>query len=212
MSLVVMRCQPLRRALNDYGNFEFMDEGKLFFLRFNLSNITKFHNHIFDFFKEKLNTLKVDEQVNPGYANWLKDEYEVHLPNQLRKSTFLMIFGHLEESLYLLWAENGKPECLEHKAFGLKKYKKFLSCYVHMDLSCNDDYQFVLNCQLIRNAIIHIAGRVSLSKDSEKLKMVIEQHKDCFQINNDRVNITSIGLSKFQQSVDSLIKQAATVI
>ncbi|EMI4394605.1 hypothetical protein V6473_004546 [Vibrio parahaemolyticus] len=180
-----------------------MKDVKVAFMQHNLDLLTKFHNHVHGFFNDNLGLSQADDSLDRSQKNWLKSEYEVHLPNQLRKSVFLMMFGHLEEHLYLSWVEYGEPNCLNNRAYGLKKYNQFFTNYVGLNIGSDGDYQYLTDCQVVRNAIIHTAGRVSLLKEPDQLERVISKNKGCFETKNDRVYITHEGLHRFQKSVSA---------
>ncbi len=189
-----------------------MSDIKVAFMHSNLNQITGFHNHVHGFFNDNLRDSQNADDITNGQKNWLKSEYEVHLPNQLRKSVFLMMFGHLEEHLHLTWVEAGKPDNLFKRKFGLTKYKRFFTESLGIDVGSNKDYQFITDSQLVRNSIIHIAGRVSLSKDEKLLLNAINRNKTYFEQKNDRVYITNDGIVKFQQSVARFTETVAKAI
>jgi hypothetical protein len=178
----------------------------------NLNQITGFHNHIHGFFNDNLKKSGDSEEIDNHQKNWLKQEYSVHLPNQLRKSVFLMMFGHLEENLCLTWMQAGKPDCLDHNQNGIKKYKKFFTKHLNFELQNDSSYQYIVNCQVIRNSIIHSAGRISLMKNQDKVKSIIEKSAGCFEENIDRVSITNDGISKFQKCVATFTEKVAVAI
>ncbi|EGX7690509.1 hypothetical protein [Vibrio parahaemolyticus] len=188
-----------------------MKEFELFWMCNNLDQITRFHNHVHGFFNDNLQESQVSDEINQQQRNWLKNEYEVHLPNQLRKSVFLTMFGHFEECLHASWQSAGKPDCLK-SAYGINRYSSFLSKYLGIDIGSNPSYGYIKDCQLVRNAIIHIAGRVSLSKDNTKLESVVRRNKDCFEIVHDRIYLTNEGISKFQRSVAQFTKEIVVAI
>jgi len=177
----------------------------------NLNQITRFHNHVHGFFNDNLQDSQTSDEINQAQKNWLKNEYEVNLPNQLRKSVFLTMFGHFEECLLLSWQTSGEPDCIE-SGFGLKKYKKFLSKHLEIDLGSSESYCYITDCQLVRNSIIHIAGRISLSKDAEKLESVVCRNQGCFAVEHDRIYLTNDGISKFQKCVAQFTEQIEKAI
>ncbi|MBF4323713.1 hypothetical protein EAY22_26405, partial [Vibrio anguillarum] len=113
--------------------------------------------HIHGFFNDNLELSQADTSLDLGEQSWLKSEYEVHLPNQLRKSVFLMMFGHLEEHLHLSWIDSGKPETLDG-GHSLKRYNRFFTRHLGLNIGSDKDYQYLSDCQIIRNAILHAAG------------------------------------------------------
>ncbi|MEC8328347.1 MAG: hypothetical protein VX100_19990 [Pseudomonadota bacterium] len=171
------------------------------FMHNNLNQLTGFHNHVHGFFNDNLKESQLSEEINQHQKNFLKREYEVNLPNQLRKSVFLMMFGHLEECLHLSWLASGEPIQLNKSEFGIAKYKPFVRDHLGFNLGSDSDWAYIQECQLIRNAIIHAAGRVSLLKKPHEVESLLKQRSDYFEIEHDRVYLTNTGISAFQKSI-----------
>jgi len=183
--------------MTDSG-FEAMRIGSM---HHNLNQIVQFHNHVHGFFNTNLAGSQKDEELSPKDKILLKLEYETHLPNNLRQSVFLMMFGHLEEHLYLGWCSHGRIE--EEKndsADGIKKFKKLFS-NLGVELKTDQDYQLIVDAYKVRNAIIHTAGRVDIIKKPEELEGVVSKHNKYFEIKNKRVYLTNEGILNFNRSV-----------
>lgn len=67
-------------------------------------------------------------------------------------------------------------------------------------------YLFVLNAQEVRNSLLHIAGRISMMKDPQKLGAIIKSSKGLYSNKSDRVEISAEALLKLQQSINSLLE------
>jgi len=182
------------------------------FMHNNLNQITGFHNHVHGFFNDNLSDSQNSTDITIAQKSLLKSEYESNLPNQLRKSVFLMMFGHLEECLYLSWKVAGSPDCVKESDNSLKKYSEFFTKHLKVSLGSNESYRYITDCQFVRNSIIHIAGRVSLSKHRAQLESLIKRNKECFVIENDRIYLTNKGISKFQKSVATFTEQIERAI
>lgn len=177
------------------------DEIRIGAMTHNLNQITNFHNHVHAFFNKSLSSSQDDETISKGDKNWLKHEYNTHLPNQLRKSVFLMIFGHLEEHLYLAWCDHGRIDSERNPSEdGVKKFG-VLFRNINIDTMRNKDYQYIVDSYKVRNLFIHTAGRIDINNKTQEIENLVAKHKGCFEIRNKRVCVTHDGISHFQRSV-----------
>lgn len=180
------------------SGFESMRIGSM---HHNLNQLVQFHNHVHGFFNTNLAGSQKDEELSQKEKILLKLEYETHLPNNLRQSVFLMMFGHLEEHLYLAWTSNGRnKEEKNDSADGIKKFKKLFT-NLKVDLKTDQDYQLIVDAYKVRNAFIHTAGRVDFIKKPEEIESVVSKHNKFFEITNKRVNLTNVGILNFNRSV-----------
>ena len=68
----------------------------------NLSLTAQFHNHVKVILDEKSGEIDSIEELDKGNKTYWKQNYENYFPKKLRETTFLLMFGHLEEMLFLL--------------------------------------------------------------------------------------------------------------
>jgi hypothetical protein len=170
-------------------------------MQHNLNQIVQFHNHVHGFFNSNLDGSQADSNLSQKEKTLIKLEYEMHLPNQLRKSVFLMIFGHLEEHLFLSWCDHGRvQEEKNDRADGIRKFKR-LFVNLRFDLSIDQNYQLIVDAYKIRNAIIHTAGRIDFIKKSEEIEGAVSKHNKYFEIRNKRVYLTNEGIFHFNRAV-----------
>jgi hypothetical protein len=170
-------------------------------MQHNLNQIVQFHNHVHGFFNTNLAGSQADENLSKKEKTLLTLEYESHLPNQLRKSVFLMMFGHLEEHLFLSWCDHGRiQEEKNDRADGIKKFKN-LFVNLKVDLLTDQNYQLIVDAYKIRNAIIHTAGRIDFIKKPEELEGAVNKHNKYFEIRNKRVYVTCEGIFHFNRAV-----------
>lgn len=178
-----------------------MDKIRIGVMHHNLNQIVQFHNHVHGFFNVNLSLSQIDEKLSPSDKKILKLEYEEHLPNQLRKSVFLMIFGHLEEHLFLSWCDHGRnAQEKDERTDGVKKYKN-LFVNLNIVLLRDSDYQLIVDAYKIRNTLIHAAGRVDIIKKQGEIERIVQKYKTYFTIQNKRVEITNEGILYFNRSV-----------
>lgn len=172
-------------------------------LRQNISCIALYHNHVDSGLKEFLRELEEDNGLTKSDKKYWKREYEVNFPEKLRETSFLLMFGHLEEMLYLLWRDKNPASVSLDRGNGLSKYKSYIKNILgSLD---NADYCHIAEAQKVRNSIIHIAGRVSLSKKSENLKK-LAQNSSCYSIDMDRIKVSVEGLEALQKAISQLTR------
>lgn len=179
-----------------------------FMMANNLDWLAKFHNHVDAILKEKVKEIPDLETLSDKDKIYWKNVYENNFPKQLRNTTFLLIFGHFEEMLFLLW-KNYNPSNIEldKKGYGITKFKTYIKTTLKEDLGQNNSYQQISEAQKIRNSLLHIAGRVSLSKDTKILKSIIESNSSLYEIESDRVQLSYDGVLNFQKSVRSITEK-----
>jgi len=177
------------------------NEDKLFkfMMEVNLSWTSEFHNRLNLALKEKYDDIS-DSQSSEHIR--LKHVYKDGFPAKLRETTFLLMFGHFEEMMFLLWRDKNSKSISLGSGYGILKFKPYIRDILGDSLSINKDYQTIRDAQLVRNSLIHIAGRVSLSKDREKLELLIKNNSSLYYLENDRVNISIAGLQKIHSAID----------
>ncbi len=182
-----------------------IDENQMFemMLRQNISCIALYHNHVDAGLKEYLKEIEEDKELTRADKNYWKREYEINFPEKLRKTSLLLMFGHLEEMLYLLWRDKNPRSISLDRGNGVSKYKSYIKDILgSLD---NADYCHIAEAQKVRNSIIHIAGRVSLSTESEKLEKLVH-NSSCYSIDMDRIKVSVEGLTALQKSISQLTR------
>ncbi len=182
-----------------------IDEHQMFdmMLRQNISCIVLYHNHVDTALKDFLKEVYENSDLDKAEKAYWKREYEVNFPEKLRETSFLLMFGHLEEMLFLLWRDKNPGAIQIDRGHGVSKFKSYIKNILgSLD---NADYCHIVEAQKVRNSFLHIAGRVSLSNESEKLVKLSNNSKYYF-IEMDRVKITYEGLSALQKSISKLTR------
>lgn len=178
-----------------------------FMMKNNLDWIVRFHNHVQNSLSraqdefENSDELKQDEKIFWGHA--YKNTFSI----KIRETTFLLMFGNLEEMLYLLWKKQDKYKIELGRGNGLSKYKPFLKHHLNGDLGTSAEYSFILNASEIRNSLLHTAGRISLMKEPEKIKAIIKSSNGLYIDKLDRIEISAEALSQLQQSTSALLEK-----
>jgi hypothetical protein len=174
----------------------------------NLNWSAIFHNHIDVILKEKVKEFPELENLSEKDRIYWEDIYKNNFPKQLRKTTFLMMFGHFEEMLFLLWKQyNPSSVELDKKGFGIIKFKTYIKTVLQVDIGQHHSYQQISDAQKVRNSLLHIAGRVSLSKETKALNSIIERNSKFYSIELDRVQLSYDGVLNFQKSVRSITEE-----
>ncbi|WP_414730263.1 hypothetical protein [Zhongshania aliphaticivorans] len=170
----------------------------------NLSLVAQFHNHVNVILAEKSSEIESVEELKKADKAYWKQNYENHFPKKLRETAFLLMFGHLEEMLFLL-SQSFNPHKTElGKGMGIVKFKPYIKSLLNEELASSTDYQTIRGAQFVRNSLMHIAGRVSLSKNRSDLERLVREFPDSYKVKNDRIIVTVEGLKVFQTSVRGL--------
>lgn len=136
-------------------------------LRQNINCIALYHNHVDATLKDYLKEIDEDKGLSRTDKAYWKIEYKVNFPEKLRETSFLLMFGHLEDLIYLLWRDKNPQSIAFDRGNGVSKYKSYIKDTLgSLD---NANYNHIAEAQKVRNSIIHVAGRVSLSTEKDKL-------------------------------------------
>ena len=93
-------------ALSSYTEYQAIQHEMFkWMMKNNLYWSAIFHNHIDVILKEKVKEIPEIETLSDKDKVYWKNIYENNFPKLLRNTTFLMMFGHFEEMLYLLWKQ-----------------------------------------------------------------------------------------------------------
>lgn len=185
-----------------------IDENDMFafMMENNLGWAALFHNHIDAVLKAKAKDIPALEDLDEKGKIYWKNIYENNFPEKLRETTFLLMFGHCEEMLYLLWRDKNSSSIPLDNRHGIPKFKSYIKSAIGGELGNCSDYQYLSEAQKIRNSLLHIAGRVSLSNEKEALESIIKRNTDLYSINLDRIKISYEGLLRLQKAIRGLTK------
>ena len=127
------------------------------------------------------------------------------LDEMLRRTTFLLMYSHVEEWLFHVWktyARNVKLDCNEGSIARFKPVLKTLG----VDLS-NDNWGLLRDAEKVRNCLLHANGRISLMKPEkrEEIERIVQKRNDLLAIKGDRLYIEGEFLNKFQSAAEVII-------
>ncbi len=181
-----------------------MDDTTLFRLMQtqNLACLAMFYKHVSLAIRDYANEIDSWADVDNPNKTWWKAEFESHYPQKMLDTTFLLMFGHLEEMLVLLHQSfNPADASIDSREYSIKKFKPYIKSLLGDNLS---DYQYLVEAHTIRNGLIHCAGRVDLMSNKAKLEKVISRNPKCFGTKNRRIFVKLEGLSKMQKAIHKL--------
>ena len=174
----------------------------------NLNWITRFHNHIKRILEEKTDEIPKLEDIDENDKKYWVHVYENTFSERNREVAFLQMFGHLEECLYLLWKKSSEPKVELGKGHSMaSKFKPFIKSVLGKALETSDAYRHITEAQTVRNSLIHVAGRISLSDDKDELKRITRRKKrKYYQEKIDRIKILPEGLLALERSIRDLLE------
>ncbi|MDO6533949.1 hypothetical protein [Alteromonas stellipolaris] len=170
----------------------------------NLEWATLFHNHVKHAMEARLSLFMESEKLSDSDKNYWKEVYTNQFSKELRVTTFLLFFGHLEETLFNLCKVKKYDQSKLSKGYGVGRFKPMIKELLPYSLSSYKPYEVILDAQYIRNSFLHVAGRVSLSKDNQAINSVLKKRSTDYIMKHDRVQVTPEGLLKLQSSIKLL--------
>jgi len=125
--------------------------------------------------------------------------------NHLTANTFLMLYSHLEEWLYLIWRKFGKDIELKDKRGSISKYKPFFKAVYKMDLSNDRDWRLLKDAEKIRNCLLHANGRIDFVKNKAEMNSILKRYKNQLNIKTKRICVSQELVEIFFGSIQSVI-------
>jgi hypothetical protein len=178
-----------------------------FMMTNNLNWVVRFHNHVKNSLKQSKKEFSESDEIKQGDKDFWGHVYKDTFPKQLRTTTFLLMFGNLEEMLYLLWKKQPSNTIELARGNGITKYKPFIKHCLNGALGSSKEYSFISNASEIRNSILHVAGRISLMREPVKLRKIIECSNGLYIDKSDRIEISAEALSELQISISELLEK-----
>jgi len=177
----------------------------------NIRYIVGFHEYVLEHLK-----IKEDEFAKKIEDHTKRDKKLVDLKiernlysetykNYLMVNTFLMLYSHLEEWLYLIWRKFGKDIKLVGKGGSISKYGPFFQAVFKMDLSKDRDWMLLNDAEKIRNCLLHTNGRIDLVKNKNEIDSALRRYKNQLHIKTKRLYISQELVEKFFSSIQSVI-------
>ena len=120
-----------------------------------------------------------------------------------------MIYSHLEEFLYHAPKTLDKDVPIEDRG-SIKRFKQVFREVLGMDLEKDPDWQFICDCEKIRNCILHANGRIDLLRNPGELETIIAQSNGLLKVRVKKVEITGGFLKKLNEVCQSFITKVNT--
>ena len=160
-----------------------------------------FHNHVNDAMAFRLNHLLESDKLSESDKKYWEEVYSNQFSKELRITVFLLFFGHLEETLFNLCKAKKFDLSRLDRGFGVRRFKPMIKHFLSTPLNEYEPYKLISDAQFVRNALLHAAGRVSLSKDAKQIKAIVKNRNTFYLIKNDRVQVTPQGLLFLQRAI-----------
>ena len=184
----------------------------------NVGYIISFHEYVRNKLEDKEDELS--ELINSFSGGRVEQadllvEHETFskiFPKQLSNNTFLLLYSHLEEFIYHIWKAYCPDIDISGKNKGsISRYKPVFKRLFNNDLSNSNVWEFIKECEKLRNCILHANGRIDLFNQSTNIELIIEKYPNLIVIENKRVIIEYEFVSLFYNKIQETIKQIETL-
>ena len=167
----------------------------------NLNYLIEFHNHLRDLFRGQFHDLEKSDikEKDKNFNKSILQDYD----RNLHINTFLMMYSYLEEWLYVDWKAYAPNVVLQNKKGSIGRFSNIVK-QLGVDLS-SSYWQVLMDAEKIRNCLLHANGRISLLKDSKKVKDIIARKDSRLTIVMDRVVISGEYLQKLNENIANLM-------
>lgn len=140
-----------------------------------------------------------------------RDYYSKTYKRNLTCVTFLLLYSHLEEWLYLIWKKFDNSIELSENSGSISRFKPILGKTMNIDLSKDGNWQFLCEAETIRNCLLHANARIDLSKKSSYLKTLLTKYDlDLFE-ENSRLILRPAFLDKFFICIQNIMKEVPNI-
>lgn len=166
----------------------------------NLNWLIGFHNSVRNLFKLELHNLKnieEDKLERNLQVNALHD-YD----RMLHINTFLMMYSYLEEWLYHCWKTYLPNENIDGNG-SIGRFKNVVKT-LGVDLS-SKPWQNIKNAEEVRNCLLHANGRISLLKNPNKIKTIIQKSKSRLSVKIDSIQISGEYLQWYNENISNIL-------
>ncbi len=165
--------------------------------------ISEFYEFVNFIFKKELEVLEKNKDNSSRFRHH-KYNIEHVFPFKLSESTFLMLFGYLEEMIILFWQKINPQKIERTRENGIGQYKNYLKFILGNKFN-NSDYQHIIEASKIRNSLLHCGGRVDLMKNPVTLIQIVNKSDNYF-IDQSRIFINLKGLQNLQKANENFFK------
>jgi hypothetical protein len=168
----------------------------------NLNFLIGFHNYVRGLFKDQLQDLeKFDDKDKESK---LRKNVLYDYDRNLHVNTFLMMYSYFEEWLYLDWKAYAPNVTLDTQKKGSIGRFKDIVKQLGVDLS-SKYWEVLMDAEEIRNCLLHANGRISLLKDPQKVRRIIDKKGSSLEIVSDRVVISGEYLQMLNENITNIM-------
>ena len=156
----------------------------------NIGYIVDFHYFIVRELRHK------EDELNQAIANFRgdrkeeielrveRDRYASTYKQHLMSTTFLLLYSHLEEWLFLIEKQYAKSLKRNTKSRGsVSRFAPVIKHALRFDLSQDENLRFLLEAEKVRNCLLHANARIDLSRDTKVLRKLVSKG-DLFERNS----------------------------
>jgi len=165
----------------------------------NLSLIVRFHNEVRASLAKKL--AETDGLLNTTKAHQgriallvQRDHHSKVFEEMLRCTTFLLMYAHAEEWFYHVWRTYART-CEVTFRGSIKRFKPVLKDGLKLDLSNDKNWRCLCDAEKVRDCLLHVNGRVSLTKNPDEIRkiahergLILEESLDRIEVSGDFLN------------------------
>jgi hypothetical protein len=184
-----------------------------FFTRYNLSLILGFYEELRTHLANRIAAIGEEsgnskDIVHGAGRAWEKSIVADVFDDQLRQTTFLLMYAHAEEWLYLIRKTYAPSVELDAQKGSIQRFKPVLVGRMGLGFTRGSDWHFLCDAEKVRNCLLHANGRVSLLKRPQAALSLVKRHNGMLEVNNDRLQIATPFLLRFKDAIDALISAA----
>ena len=151
----------------------------------------------------------LDGSSSDGYGTQLqysKELYHNEFLNFLRSNVFLMLFSHLEEWLENLRGSFTPGVSKAQRGSSIGRFSPVLKA-AGINLGNSNEWSFLTSCAYVRDCMLHANGRLSMSRDKDKLEGYIGGISSGILLENDRIKIQGELVQRLSKATGSLIEE-----
>ena len=159
------------------------------------NRIVDFHNYV-----RYLLWAEADKYDQGGSEEGQQASFIRGYDAELSTVIFLMLYSHLEESLFL-WCgvrSSGKS--------GLSRFNEGLR-NLSIDISSDPDWQFCKDAEKIRHCLLHANGRIDLFKNPEEINRIIKKYGDELSVKLKRLRLHGEIVERFRCAIENLARK-----
>ncbi len=93
----------------------------------------------------------------------------------------------------------------------ISRYQPIFKKLYKNDLSNSKAWDFIKECEKIRNCILHANGRIDLFKKPDEIDRIIKKYPTLLFIESKRISIDYDFVSKLYKIIQEIIKQIETL-